>query len=168
VLFDTIVPLGSQVILPFEPQFGYRYTWLPDTGLSCYVCPFPSKDKTLSKQRYEVQFNDTILFCFSGKSIYLLDVYPETFIKVPNTFTPNSDGNNDIVYAEGWGVKKLLYFRIYNRWGELVFETNDMKIGWDGRYKGAIQSDDTFQYKVEGLDYFDRSLVREGYIHLMH
>jgi gliding motility-associated-like protein len=168
VLFDTIVPIGSQVILPFAPQFGYGYTWLPDTGLSCFGCAFPSKENTLTKQQYEVTFSDTILFCFSGKSMYLLDVFPETFIKVPNTFTPNNDGNNDIIYAEGWGVKKLLYFRIYNRWGELVFETNDMNVGWNGRYKGVIQSDDIFQYKVEGLDYFDRSLVREGFIHLMH
>ncbi|MBL7799598.1 MAG: PKD domain-containing protein [Chitinophagales bacterium] len=168
VIFDTIVPLGSTVILPFQPQFGYQYIWQPDTGLNCYSCPFPQVEHVLMKQTYMVSFNDTILGCFSGVSRYDLDVYPETFIKMPNTFTPNGDGANDIVYAEGWGVKKLLYFRIYNRWSELVFETNDMNVGWDGKYKNQLQNDDIYQYKVEGLDFFDRHLTVEGFLHLMH
>jgi len=168
VVFDTIVPLGSTVTLPFELQFGYEYTWLPDTGLSCYGCSFPQVQTILEKQFYTVNYRDTILFCFTGTSTYDIDVFPETFIKVPNTFTPNGDGKNDKVFAEGWGIKNLLYFRIYNRWGELVFETKDMKTGWDGTYKNTTQNDDVFLFKVEGLDFFDRLLKQEGYIHLMH
>ncbi len=168
VIFDTIVPLGSTVTLPFELQFGYEYTWLPDTGLSCYGCSYPQVKTVVEKQFYTVNYRDTILFCFTGTSTYTIDVFPETFIKVPNTFTPNGDGKNDKVFAEGWGIKDLLYFRIYNRWGELVFETKDIKVGWDGTYKNIIQNDDVFLFKAEGLDFFDRPLKQEGYIHLMH
>ncbi len=54
---------------------------------------------------------------------------------IPNTFTPNSDGTNDILYVRGLKVQEA-YFAVYNRWGELVWETNDKTKGWDGIYKG--------------------------------
>lgn len=168
VIFDTIVPLGSTVVLPFEPMFGYSYYWQPDTGLNCYGCKNPIVKTVLEKKLFSVTYQDTILNCFDGESKYTIDIYPETFIKVPNTFSPNGDGKNDKIFAEGWGVKELLFFRIYNRWSELVFETNDFKTGWDGSYKNKTQNDDVFLYKIEGIDFFDRPLKAEGYIHLMH
>jgi gliding motility-associated-like protein len=54
---------------------------------------------------------------------------------VPNTFTPNGDGKNDILFVRGIKVDEV-YFAIYNRWGEKVFDTNDKSKGWDGIYKG--------------------------------
>ena len=53
---------------------------------------------------------------------------------VPNTFTPNGDGKNDILFVRGIKVDEV-YFAVYNRWGELVFETKDKTVGWDGIYK---------------------------------
>ncbi len=65
-----------------------------------------------------------------------LNVEVDMVADVPSAFSPNNDGYNDILYVRGKGVLKLS-FRIYNRWGQIIFETNDMKKGWDGTYKGA-------------------------------
>ena len=69
-------------------------------------------------------------------------------IGVPNAFSPNGDGINDVVKVEGRGIVEL-EFRIYNRWGEKVFETRDKNIGWDGIYKGVLQEMEVYTYAVE-------------------
>ena len=61
-------------------------------------------------------------------------------IYVPNAFTPNKDGLNDLLKPFMIGIRELKYFRIFNRWGQLVFETQDPNNGWDGRIKA-------FQFK---------------------
>ena len=75
---------------------------------------------------------------------------------MPNTFTPNGDGQNDIFYPRGVGMKQITAFRIYNRWGELMFERhgfqlNDVSSGWDGTYKGAQLNSDIFIYSIDGI-----------------
>ena len=69
-------------------------------------------------------------------------------IGMPNAFSPNGDGINDVLKIEGRGIVELS-FRIYNRWGEKVFETTDKNVGWDGIYKGVLQEMDVYTYAVE-------------------
>jgi gliding motility-associated-like protein len=69
-------------------------------------------------------------------------------VGVPNAFSPNGDGINDVVKVEGKGIVKLI-FRIFNRWGEKVFETTDKNIGWDGYYKGVLQEMEVYTYSVQ-------------------
>lgn len=69
-------------------------------------------------------------------------------IGVPNAFTPNGDGINDVVKVEGRGIEEIV-FRIFNRWGEKVFESRDRTEGWNGYYKGELQEMDVFTYTVE-------------------
>ncbi len=69
-------------------------------------------------------------------------------VGVPNAFSPNGDGVNDEVRVEGRGIVGLT-FRIYNRWGEKVFESNDKNIGWNGIYKGVLQEMEVYTYYVE-------------------
>lgn len=66
---------------------------------------------------------------------------------VPNAFTPNGDGKNDQVYVRGFGIAQM-NFRIYNRWGQLVFESNSPSIGWDGKHKGVLQPMDAYAYTL--------------------
>lgn len=68
-------------------------------------------------------------------------------IGVPNAFSPNGDGVNDFAFVEGLGITAL-NFKIYNRWGEIVFETTDQTIGWDGIYKGKSQEMEVYTYIV--------------------
>ena len=73
---------------------------------------------------------------------------------MPNTFSPNGDGNNDVFYPRGQGLFTIKTFRIFNRWGEIVFERanflpNDATGGWDGRYKGQAASQDVYVYTID-------------------
>ncbi|MEZ5009103.1 MAG: PKD domain-containing protein [Chitinophagales bacterium] len=68
---------------------------------------------------------------------------------IPNAFSPNGDGQNDKLFVRLMGIYDRLDFRIHNRWGELVFETNDINRGWDGVFKGKLQSTDVFGYFLE-------------------
>jgi gliding motility-associated-like protein len=69
---------------------------------------------------------------------------------VPNTFTPNSDGKNDVLYVRSNNLSEI-YFAIYNRWGELVFETSDLQRGWDGTYKGMKVDPAVFAWYLKGI-----------------
>jgi gliding motility-associated-like protein len=76
-------------------------------------------------------------------------------LDVPNAFTPNNDGINDKVYVRGFGIKRLVW-RIYNRWGTVVFETSDKTQGWDGTYKGAMQPKEVYHYILD-VEYSDNT-----------
>ncbi|HEX6914687.1 MAG TPA: PKD domain-containing protein [Chitinophagaceae bacterium] len=69
-------------------------------------------------------------------------------LDVPNAFTPNNDGLNDKVYVRGFAIGKMTW-RIYNRWGQLVFMTQNRFEGWDGRYKGVLQPQEVYTYTLD-------------------
>ena len=68
-------------------------------------------------------------------------------IYLPNVFSPNGDGQNDILYVKGKGVETIT-LTIYNRWGNKVFEGKDMEQGWDGTYNGIEQGSAVFVYYI--------------------
>ena len=69
-------------------------------------------------------------------------------LDVPNALTPNGDGKNDNVFVRGYGITKMDW-RIYNRWGVLVFQSSDKKLGWDGKFKGSVQAQDVYTYTLD-------------------
>ncbi|WP_160711537.1 PKD domain-containing protein [Chitinophaga solisilvae] len=85
---------------------------------------------------------------------------------VPSAFSPNNDGMNDVFYVKGFGVTKF-NLKIFNRWGQLVFESSDQRIGWDGRFKGAVQPMDAYAYVVN-LEFTDGTKAnRSGSVTLL-
>ena len=96
------------------------------------------------------------------------DIYVafKPLIGVPNAFSPNGDGINDKVFVEGKGIVELV-FRIYNRWGEKVFETHEQSIGWDGYYKGVLQEVDVYSYAVEATFINGQTVPLKGNITLL-
>ena len=76
---------------------------------------------------------------------------------LPNAFTPNGDGINDVLLVQGKGIKLIKTFRIYNRWGELVFETTDLTEAWDGMHKGKLQDVGTFVYYITAKDILNKT-----------
>jgi len=80
-------------------------------------------------------------------------------VDVPTGFSPNGDGNNDVLYVRGAAIETL-DFRVYNRWGELVFQTADMMRGWDGTYKGKPAEVDAYAF-VMLATFVDGSSVRK-------
>ena len=73
---------------------------------------------------------------------------------VPNAWSPNGDGHNDKLYPLTINMKELKYFKVFNRWGQLMFETSTLGQGWDGTFNGVPQVMDVYTWIVEatGID----------------
>ncbi|HEY8402195.1 MAG TPA: T9SS type B sorting domain-containing protein [Cytophagaceae bacterium] len=69
---------------------------------------------------------------------------------------------------KGWGIKELLEFQIFNRWGQLIYSSTDINEGWDGKFKGVVQNSDVYVYKVKVKTWKDEIKMEEGYINLIH
>lgn len=139
--FDIKTTWGSVVQLNAISN-GVAYNWSPTTGLSCTNCLNPIVNSTesityaLTVKGANGCFNtDTITILFDG-AIYL-----------PNSFTPDGDGLNDLFYAIGVDIIEFEIF-IFNRWGEQIFYADNMETGWDGTYKGTLVKNDTYVWKV--------------------
>lgn len=95
-----------------------------------------------------------------------LDAIIVPLLEVPNAFSPNGDGVNDIITVQGFGITKLTW-KIYNRWGVLVFVSNNQKNGWNGRYKGEIQPQEVYKYVLD-VEFFDKTrTTKKGDITLL-
>jgi gliding motility-associated-like protein len=80
-------------------------------------------------------------------------------LDVPNAFTPGRFGQNGVVYVRGYGIGKMKW-KIYSRWGELVFESDNKRIGWDGYYKGKLQPMDVYTYTLD-VEFVDGQKARK-------
>jgi gliding motility-associated-like protein len=99
-------------------------------------------------------------------TVKIFKTNPQIF--VPTAFTPNGDGKNDLFKPIGVGIKNIEYFRVYNRWGQMVFNTTVNGKGWDGRIEGKTQSTNTFVWIVKGIDYLGKPFFRKGNVTLIH
>lgn len=79
-------------------------------------------------------------------------VYDQSGVYVPNAFTPNNDGKNDLLKVKVFGPVKLEYFKIYNRWGQLIFSTNELNEGWNGAIQGILHQTSVFVWLVRAKD----------------
>jgi gliding motility-associated-like protein len=164
--WDTTIVIGDAVKLPIDNQYNtVIFNWNPKIGLSCTDCSYPIV-RPLADTIYTVEMKDK-LNCFNETGIFKIEVKPETYIKLPTTFSPNGDGNNDLLYVRGWGIKELVSFEIYNRWGALIFQTNDINVGWNGYFKDELQNNEVYVYKVTAKSWLDKEVYKEGYVNLM-
>ncbi|MFN8323549.1 MAG: choice-of-anchor L domain-containing protein [Chitinophagales bacterium] len=132
------------------------YSWGPFEGLNCTDCANPMVTG-YSQNEYTL----TLVYgnnCIATAST-LVNVtgYPEIFI--PNAFSPNGDGNNDVFLIYGAAVKTVS-LTIYNRWGELIFDSGNQFNGWDGHYKGQLQNPNVYTY-VAGITYLDGKEIQK-------
>jgi len=129
-----------------------RWRWTPAYNLSCINCPDPvAAPKKTTQYTLEVR-NEGGCFNKDVLTVYVNCNNGELFI--PNTFSPNGDGMNDRFYPRAKGTFIIRSMRIFNRWGELVYEklnfaANDASVGWDGTYKGKVLPPDVFIYTME-------------------
>ena len=153
----------SKLIKICEPDF---YITPPSNFLS-----YLWQDGTTSTTYHVVDYGVYILtvtdttHCANVDSIEVLSNCPGT-VFVPNAFTPNSDGNNEIFYPVTRNVKSL-YMKIYNRWGMLVFETYDANKGWDGKYKGNYAQQDVYAYIIEYVGLDNNNYSKRGNVTLL-
>ena len=89
-----------------------------------------------------------------------------TIVDVPNAFSPNGDGTNDVIYVQGFAISKMTW-RIFNRWGQLIFTSSNINNGWDGRFKGELQPQDVYAYTLS-IEFTDGTkLNKKGDITLL-
>ncbi len=155
---DTIVIVGDEVQLNPVTFDAWSWAWTPGDGLSCTDCPNPIA-KPLVNTEYKLAIKDS-LGCFETIRTMRILVEVKYSLDVPEAFTPNGDGINDVIYPDGWGIKDIVEFRVFNRWGEQVFEASPVEPGWDGYYKGELQNAETYIYLVKART-FDNVLRSE-------
>ncbi|MEO1714699.1 MAG: gliding motility-associated C-terminal domain-containing protein, partial [Bacteroidota bacterium] len=100
-------------------------------------------------------------------TVYLKSfVCDDPFIFVPNAFTPNGDGLNDLLFVRG-NVITDFYFAVYNRWGEKVFETENQSIGWDGQFRGQQLPPDVFGYYLRAVCLDGQEFFKKGNVSIL-
>lgn len=134
------------------------YTWSPAIGLNNPFIANPIA-KPVNSITYKVTAA-TPEGC-EGTGTIAIKVYQAADIYVPNAFSPNRDGRNDLLKAIPIGIKQFKYLVVYNRWGEQVFYANHPSKGWDGMVNGVPQSG-TYVWKAAGFDYLGNSIQRKG------
>jgi gliding motility-associated-like protein len=100
--------------------------------------------------------------CESKTVRVTIKVVDKSFFTIPTAFTPNGDGLNDRLNVRVAGFIALSYFKIYNKWGELVFQTSELNTGWDGIYKGVLQDTCSFVWFAEGRDINSKIITDKG------
>jgi len=104
--------------------------------------------------------------CTLKDTIEVSAAFGATTIFFPNTFTPNADGLNEMF--NGYGIEVISYdMKIFNRWGELIFQSNNLNKGWDGIYKGAPVPNDVYVYKIEYATYCNANEIIKKIGHVM-
>jgi gliding motility-associated-like protein len=166
---DQLLATGS--LFQLKPKFTEgpikTWSWGPDKDLSCINCASP-----IARVRNQITYfvTATNYYGCSGSDTISIKVFCENAqVYIPNAFTPDNDGNNDIFMVRASGIQEVKSFRIFNRWGELLFDKanfqpNDPSFAWDGRIRGVIPGPDVFVYTVEvicddGTPYFYKGNV---------
>lgn len=162
---DTSVVRGEPLQFNATSNFtsNTAYLWSPSTGLSNTTISNPVGTLNITTDSIRYRVTVTLPEGCVGEDYIVVKVFktaPEIF--VPSGFTPNGDGRNDILRAITVGIRKLDYFRVFNRWGQLIFETNDVSKGWDGTVSGTPQASGTFVFMAQGKDYAGRVVFRKG------
>ncbi len=148
---ETVIPQGGSTVLHAEPASGYSVVWTPAEPLSSSTSTDPTAtifDTTTFG--LTITDNNANGFCQRGDtitiSVFEFDCNAPT-IFVPNAFSPNNDGHNDSLYVRSDYISTM-ELSIYNRWGELVFKTEDQDEGWSGFYEGKLSSPAVYVYHL--------------------
>ncbi len=166
--------LASGTLHPLHSTFTNgpiaSWNWTPATDLSCSACPLPTA--TIKK---DVDYIVTVTnqYGCSGSDTLSIKTFCESSqVFIPNAFTPDNDGVNDILMVRGSGIAIVKSFRIFNRWGQVVFEkhnfpANDPSSGWNGLINGKLPAPDVFVYTAEVICHNGSSFTYKGNVSIL-
>ena len=153
---DTAVVSGQP--LQLHGSGSDFFSWSPESGLNMTSIPNPVAVLDHTTSYIMRTFTAEGCFALDTINIRVFKTRPDIF--VPNAFVPN--GKNNELKPKAVGISKLDYFRVFNRWGQLVFETTQLEKGWNGRINGELQNNGTYVWMVSGTDYTGKKVVRKG------
>lgn len=151
-VIDLPLPLKAR-------QFGETVLWSPGLNLdnrSIYTPMFRGTSEQLYVITITTASKCTTVDTQTVRTVKHVDVI------VPNAFTPNHDGRNDFLRPILLGIKEIRYFRVYNRWGQLLFETKNERPGWDGTLKGIRLASQAVVWTMEGIGVDGKIYIRKG------
>lgn len=160
---DTSVVIGEPLLL--NGTGGTTYLWDPPIWLNNAAIKNPV---ALPQNNIQYVLTATSANGCVGTDtidIKLYKIDPDMY--VPTAFTPNGDGNNDIFKPILIGMKELRYFRVYNRWGQLLYSTGEIGKGWDGKFAGRGQDPATYVWMAEAVTYKGDVRFKKGYVVLI-
>jgi gliding motility-associated-like protein len=150
---DQTINVGKSIdLLPTISADVTEVLWSPTSGIFRSSYPGITIQPT-SNTEYTVKVKNGG-GCTAEDKVNIIVTCNGGNVFIPNTFSPNGDGANDIFYPRGSGLFKIKSLRIYNRWGEVVFEknsfdANDVSAGWDGTFKGVKLNPEVFVYTID-------------------
>lgn len=161
---DTVIVVGEKI--NFKAEGGIDYRWSPATNLNTTVGPNPiGTYPNVGTYEYEVEVRSE--YGCEGKDDIRVQVVSGPRLFMPSGFTPNGDGLNDYLRPISAGYAKLNYFRVYNRWGEMVYEGDNLSRGWDGNYKGEKAEVGTYFWVMSVKDRFGEDEMIKGDVTLV-
>lgn len=173
-----VIILGSTSQLTAFPAGAVdSIIWTPDATLTCSDCIDPVSEPLVTTNYVATIYYSLLdAYCQTSDTVEVIvyDQCPKEIFFMPNTFTPNNDGKNDVFYPRGYGVKDVLIFRIFDRWGNLVHErtnikANDINVGWRGTDKSGSKELNTgvYVYYIEATCTNDDKITFSGNITLI-
>ncbi len=168
---DKTINVGQTVdLIPTLSADVTSAVWTPTTGI--FRTNYPAitvKPRETTEYTIEVRNPGG---CKSRDQVTVFVICDGTNVFIPNTFSPNSDGSNDVFYPRGSGLFSIKTLRIFNRWGEIVFENNNFlpniaTAGWNGTYKGVKLTPDVYVYTMEIICDNSTTLVYKGNVALI-
>jgi gliding motility-associated-like protein len=154
---DTSIVIGQP--LQFNGSGAQFYKWSPPTGLNRIDINNPIALLKDSITFVMTAYTEEGCFANDTVKVKVFSTAPDIF--VPNAFTPEREANT-VFRPLPVGISRLLFFRVFNRWGQLVFSTTQPGYGWDGRVAGKLQDAGTYAWMVEGIDYTGRNISKKG------
>lgn len=167
---DTSIVKNQPLQLNVNSNFdnGITYLWSPSTGLNNTTIANPISILNINVTEIKYKARVTIPEgCFAEDEIIVRIFSTEPDLFIPTAFTPNKDGKNDVFKPIYVGISKLDYFKIYNRWGQQIFETNDFEKGWTGLLNGAEQPSGTYVFMAQAIDYTGKLIYKKGTVVLI-
>jgi gliding motility-associated-like protein len=151
---DVIQATGTTYTFSPTAQNGpiVTWQWSPAQDLSCTNCSTPVAAVKKNMTYYATVTNE--FGCVGTDSMHIKTFCLNTQVFIPNAFSPDGDGVNDVLMVRGKGIAQVRSFRIFSRWGELVFEKrnflpNDPAFGWDGRVRGKVGAPEVYVYTAD-------------------
>ena len=160
---DTSVVLGQP--LELQATGSLNYLWTPSTYLNN-----PNIASPVSLPQNNITYTVTVsnnTGCFATDTINVKVFFLPPDLYVPSAFTPGGNDMNDLFRPIALGIKSLESFRVYNRWGVLLYTTNVISEGWNGKYKNVAQETATYVWQANATDYKGRKIFRKGSVILI-